>query len=138
MLASLLHARTVAMIGPAGYLMAHDATALLTTSVEVIVRPNVQVDFLRSRLRLPPRTTTRCDVVYHSGVAEHMNVSLSNGLAHSMPPEAALSPRTLQIYAQAGVRAVVLAQGSATRRKHFEALQREGWNHTLHMDQVWT
>lgn len=58
-----LRGRTVALVGPAGY-VSHANIASFVDRADIVVRPNVRVDG-RGLLVLPPNTTSRCDVVYH-------------------------------------------------------------------------
>ena len=76
---ALLTGKSVIVIGPAGYTERRLGLSSSVSSFDVVVRPNAKVTH-DGRLLLPPGTTDRCDVVYHSGVYLGKKLAGPNGL----------------------------------------------------------
>ena len=78
LLSELYFNRTVAVVGPAGYLeqqqqLQHSKMEQTIQNADTVVRPNVKFDPNTRSLFLPPHTTSRTTIVYHSGLAPVSN-----------------------------------------------------------------
>ena len=106
--------KTVAVVGPAGYLPRTRGIAQQIASCEVVARPNVRVGD-NHRLVLPPNTTHRADFVYHSG--SMIGELVGRGQAKDAATQfSALNLRTLRVYEAHGVQAtIVVACGNEPR-----------------------
>lgn len=121
LLLRLYRDKTVAIVGPAGYLEEYDVTEAVR-SADVVVRPNCRVDVDRRVLLLPKRTSTRCDVVYHSGLALGERQQGPAGRMIATGHSSALSNGTLAVYAAHGVNAIVMTELRRQRLVHFQQL----------------
>lgn len=121
----LLRGKRVAVIGPAGYLERCNMEPLLR-DIDVVVRPNCKVDVAAGKLLLPPRTTARCDVVYHAGVAPGELQSAGPRQVRT-PAGSAVGNESLAIYAAHGVQAVVWAQFHSDRLANYAWAQHSEW-----------
>jgi len=101
-----LRGRTVAVVGPAAYVVGANIASHVERA-DVVVRPNVRVDG-RGKLVLPKGTTSRVDIVYHSGavLGERVGLGAKKDIATSF---SALSMHTLKAYEAHGVRTLVVA-----------------------------
>lgn len=121
----LFENKVVAIVGPAAHTY-HDGVALAAIAkADTVVRPNLHVDHSSRTLRLPPRQS-RCDVVYSAGLAPGQLQHVQTGRTGMLVPTAAgsaLSNSTLEIYAERGIRAVILSELKFDRISHFRSLQ---------------
>ena len=117
---ALLTGKSVIVIGPAGYTERRLGLSSSVSSFDVVVRPNAKVTH-DGRLLLPPGTTDRCDVVYHSGVYLGKKLAGPNGLVAATQRNA-MSNATLQIYSDSGVKAVIITTRRDDRVQYFTCL----------------
>ena len=123
LVAPMLRGRHVVIVGPAGYTQQSDLTQLVA-SADVVVRPNVKLT-KDGTLQLPPRTTTRCDIVYHGGLFPGRPLKGVVGGRYrtiATPARIALSNESLGAFARHGVRALVLTSSTVDRLQHFACL----------------
>ena len=101
-----LRGRSVAIVGPAAY-VSGAGIASHVARADYVVRPNVRVDG-RGKLVLPMGTTSRVDIVYHSGavLGERVGLGEQKDVATAF---SALSLHTLRAYEAHGVRTVIVA-----------------------------
>lgn len=134
----------VVLVGPAAYVETAGVEGLVE-SADVVVRLNCKLSPSLQALILGNGTTSRCDVVYHSGALVNETVlgpRLANGskTSETISAQAGLSVQTLQVYERHGVRRVVLAWTAPAipkikaRVRAFEALERRFPR--LHFDRV--
>ena len=98
----------VAIVGPAAYVEAAGIGGVVAAA-DLVARPNVKVDAGTGRLVLPAGTSSRTDLVYHSGALEG-RVSTRNAKGASyVTGWSALSTLVATAYARAGVATLVLA-----------------------------
>ena len=104
-----MEGKSVALVGPASY-VEHAGIETHVRNVDIVVRPNVKLWPTLDGLMLPKRTTSRCDVVYHSGsMVNETVIGPKAGKDEIISERAGLSPTALRMYAAHGVKRVILA-----------------------------
>ena len=106
----LITNKTVAIIGPAGY-VENVNLSLSLASVDTIIRPNCQI--VNNEIFLPINTTRRCDIVYHSGIPLNSFVKNYNGRNVIIRKRSALSLNTIKIYYENNVKGIIVVQSIA-------------------------
>ena len=121
----LIRGKHVALVGPAGYLTTVSVAAAIGEA-DIVVRPNVRIRATAHSgnftLLLPPRTTSRCDLVCHSGLAPGAFVVGPLGEGRRTSREAGLSDESLWAYARNGVKGVIVVQHEPDRKANVRNL----------------
>ena len=115
LLSELYFNRTVAVVGPAGYLeqqqqLQHSKMEQTIQNADTVVRPNVKFDPNTRSLFLPPHTTSRTTIVYHSGLAPDEQQRGPGGMLLATDIGSSLSDLALRVYAEHGIKAVVMTE----------------------------
>ena len=113
--------KTIIIIGPAGYIENYNMENIIERA-DFVIRPNCKIDLSTNKLLLPKYTTTRCDIIYHSGTKEGDKIIGYDGKVHNLHAQASLDDKTLVIFKKNQVKIIVLAQ--LNRLKKFKTLKK--------------
>ena len=118
----ILEGKSVIIIGPAGYTQSgHNAIKPSEiASFDVVIRPNVKLREDGSLL-IPPNTTERCDIVYHSGTWLGKKIAGPTGLV-AATNRTALSNATLRSFMRNGVKGVLVTGSRNKEVQYFSCL----------------